>query len=133
MQDNDENLEKALLVGIAKSGFSSGFNNAYVFPMYEEEYADKFGFTENEVSVIIQHHNLEDHLEEIKQWYGGYEAGNGIYIYNPWSINSFIYKKAFKAYWIDTGKPCIVWMVELFDDIAKNIMSFETQQGAQQQ
>ena len=114
MQDNDENLEKALLVGIscvAKSGFLSGLNNVKVFPMHEEKYADKFRFTEDEVSLIIQYHNLETHLKEVKQWYGGYEAGNCIHIYNPWSINSFVIKKVFEPYRIDTGKACMVWIV----------------------
>ena len=114
MQDNDENLEKALLAGIsrvAKSGFLSELNNVKVFPMHEEKYADKYGFTEDEVSLIIQYHNLEPHLKEVKQWYGGYKAGNCIHIYNPWSINSFVIKKVFELYWIDTGKACIVWIV----------------------
>ena len=56
MQDNNENLEKALLAGIscvAKSGFLSELNNVKVFLMHEEKYADKYGFTEDEVSLII--------------------------------------------------------------------------------
>ncbi|CAJ0830352.1 4211_t:CDS:2, partial [Entrophospora sp. SA101] len=111
LKDNDENLEKALLAGIsrvAKSGFLSGLNNVKVFPMHEEKYADKFGFTEDEVSLIIQYHNLETHLKGVKQWYGGYEAGNCIHIYNPWSINSFVIKKVFGPYWINTGGTVII-------------------------
>ena len=56
-------MERAILVGIsrtAKSGFLLELNNVRVFPIHEEEYADKFGFTEDGASVII-------HLEEIKK------------------------------------------------------------------
>ncbi|PKK63378.1 DUF1703-domain-containing protein [Rhizophagus irregularis] len=59
LKSNDDNLEKALLVGvsrIAKSGYLSGLNNMQVFLMHDQEYADKFGFTEDEVSIILQHY-----------------------------------------------------------------------------
>jgi hypothetical protein len=35
-----------------------------VFPMYEERYADKFGFTDDKATVIIQHHDMGNYLEE---------------------------------------------------------------------
>ena len=111
MQSNDENLEKALLVGVsrvAKSGYLSGLNNLDVFPMDDDqEYADKFGFTEEEVSIILQHYNKEDQLMGVKKWYDGYMASKGrIHLYNPWSINKFIKSNDLKAHWIDTGKSC---------------------------
>ncbi|PKY57724.1 hypothetical protein RhiirA4_479008 [Rhizophagus irregularis] len=52
LKSNNENLEKALLVGVscvAKSEYLSGFNNMQVFSMHNQEYADKFGFTEDEI------------------------------------------------------------------------------------
>jgi hypothetical protein len=56
MQSNDENLEKTLLVGvsrIAKSGYLSGLNNLKVFPMYKENFADSFGFTEDHIGGFV--------------------------------------------------------------------------------
>ncbi|CAI2187746.1 12947_t:CDS:2 [Funneliformis geosporum] len=94
LKSNDENLEKALLVGmsrVAKSGYLSGLNNMQVFPMHDQEYADKFGFTEEEVEMI-------------KDWYDGYMASNGrIHLYNPWSINKFISTNNLEAHWVDIG------------------------------
>ena len=106
MQSNDENLEKALLVGVsrvAKSGYLSGLNNLKVFPMYKENFADSFGFTEDEISIILQYCNKEVRLDDVKKWYNGYKAGNGIHLYNPWSINSFIDDGTLEAHWVDTG------------------------------
>ncbi|CAG8688484.1 7558_t:CDS:10, partial [Gigaspora margarita] len=77
LKDNDENLEKALLVGvsrIAKSGFGPGLNNLVVFPMYVDRYASHFGFTEDEVSILLQHYDKKEWLNEVKEWYGRYRA-----------------------------------------------------------
>jgi hypothetical protein len=106
MQNNDEHLEQALLVGVSritKSGYLSGLNNLKVFPMHNKQFADCFGFTEDEISILLQHSNKKDQLDDVRQWYNGYWAGNGLRLYNPWSINSFINDGAFKTYWIDTG------------------------------
>ena len=70
MQENDKNLDKALLVGVfcvAKSGFLSGFNNLKVFPMHDKKFADCFGFTEDEISILLQHNNKEGQLDDVRQ------------------------------------------------------------------
>ncbi|PKC01269.1 DUF1703-domain-containing protein [Rhizophagus irregularis] len=106
LKSNDDNLEKALLVGVsrvAKSGYLSGLNNMQVFPMHDQEYADKFGFTEDEVSIILQHYK-KSQAKKVKDWYDGYMASNGtIPLYNPWSINKFISTNRLEAHWVDTG------------------------------
>lgn len=112
LQDNEENLEKALIIGvypIAKLGFDK-FN---FFSMNENEFADKFGFTENEVSAISRYHNL-DRQEEIKQWYGGYEAGDGILLFNPLSVNCYINKKTFESHHTDTRDSTIIKLMSLY-------------------
>ncbi|GET59671.1 AAA family ATPase [Rhizophagus irregularis DAOM 181602=DAOM 197198] len=77
LKDNDKNLEKTLLVGvsrIAKSGYLSELNNLN-----------------------------KERLNEVKEWYDGYKAGNGICLYNPWSINQFIDTNTLDAHWVNTG------------------------------
>ncbi|PKY57378.1 DUF1703-domain-containing protein [Rhizophagus irregularis] len=106
LKGNDGNLEKALLVGVsrvAKSGYLSGLNNLTVFPMHKKEFANYFGFTEDEIFILLQHNGKEGQLDDVRQWYNGYRAGNGLNLYNPWSINSFINEGTLKAHWIDTG------------------------------
>lgn len=103
-------MEKALLVGIirvVKSGYLSELNNLKVFPMHNKKFADCFGFTEDEISILLQHNDKKCQLDGVRQWYNGYWAGNYLHLYNPWSINSFIDDGTLKAHWIDTGKPCI--------------------------
>ncbi|PKY58937.1 DUF1703-domain-containing protein [Rhizophagus irregularis] len=107
LKGNDENLEKTLLIGISritKSGYLSELNNLTVFPMYKKEFANYFGFTEDEIFILLQHNSKESQLDGIRQWYNGYQTGNDLNLYNPWSINSFINKETLEAHWIDTGR-----------------------------
>lgn len=110
MQSNDGNLEKALLVGVsrvAKSGYLSELNNLKVFPMHNKKFADCFGFTEDEIIILLQHNDKNDQLDDVRQWYDGYRARNEIHLYNPWSINSYLDEGTLEAHWVDTGKPCV--------------------------
>jgi hypothetical protein len=76
--------------------------------MHDKKFADCFGITEDEISILLQYNDKEGQLDDIRQWYGGYRAGNDLHLYNPWSINSFICDGTLKAHWIDTGKHCLV-------------------------
>ncbi|RUP43649.1 hypothetical protein BC936DRAFT_136907 [Jimgerdemannia flammicorona] len=63
MQSNSLNVYKVLLVGVtcvAKAGYLSDFNNVNVYPMFHPLFADKFGFTEKEVDILLQHHQKAD-------------------------------------------------------------------------
>jgi hypothetical protein len=76
IQDND-NIYKALLVGVARiaqSGYLSDFNNEIVCPMFKPEMSDKFGFTEDEVKVLLRHHVKTEEADNVKKWYNGYKA-----------------------------------------------------------
>ena len=49
---------------VAKPGYLSGLNNLKVFPMHNIQFADCFGFTESEVSILIQHNKKKGELED---------------------------------------------------------------------
>ncbi|RUS23945.1 AAA-ATPase-like domain-containing protein, partial [Jimgerdemannia flammicorona] len=54
------NLHKAFLVGVlrvGKSGFLSGLNNISVYPMTHPQFASSFGFTSDEVELLLTHHS----------------------------------------------------------------------------
>jgi hypothetical protein len=100
------------LVGVlrvAKSGFLSDLNNLKVYPMFEKRYADKFGFLVKEVEGLIAKHPVNLESDIIKDWYNSYSAGNGLLLYNPWSIVSLCELKELKSYWIETGIVPIIY------------------------
>ena len=56
-----------------------------VYTVLNDEFADDFGITSEEMDKIIEDFKVEDEKEEIKKWYDGYRVGNAEGIYNPWS------------------------------------------------
>ncbi|RHZ89192.1 hypothetical protein Glove_18g108 [Diversispora epigaea] len=108
LKSNSENVEKAMLVGvlwITKSGLLSGLNNIRIYPFYKESlfprYVDKFGFTSDEVKLLLP---LCEGLKinNVQKWYDGYIAGGNIHLYNPWSIINLLQNGILKTYWTDT-------------------------------
>ncbi|CAG8684354.1 13672_t:CDS:2, partial [Racocetra persica] len=112
LKSNDENVAKAMLVGvlrIAKSGFLSGLNNITIYPFHQENYedssplyVDKFGFTSDEVELLLSlRKNLQ--INDVQKWYDGYISGGSTHLYNPWSIIRLLSRGILCAYWTDTG------------------------------
>ena len=126
MKDN-EYLQFGVMTGIlriAKEGIFSGLNNLQVSGIFDKNFSESYGLTENEVLEALKYYNMEYELDEIKEWYDGYQFGNNE-IYNPWSIINFLKNKELKAYWIGvSGNKLIDEMLdrgnkELFDDLEK--------------
>lgn len=46
----------------------------------DERYDEYFGFTDTEVREMLKYYETEDHYEEIKSWYDGYQFG-GVEVY----------------------------------------------------
>ncbi|MGL5084620.1 MAG: AAA family ATPase, partial [Clostridium sp.] len=84
LKDNN-NLEKAMLTGIlrvARESIFSGLNNLKVYTLLNEEFSKFFGFTEEEVNMLLNDFNSINKVDEFKMWYNGYKFGNET-IYNP--------------------------------------------------
>ncbi len=112
LKDTDQYLEKSILTGImriAQESIFSGLNNPGVYTLLSKEFDDKFGFTEQEVEVLLSDFQLLHRYDEIQQWYNGYRFGGRV-IYNPWSIINFLAgeEKELKPYWINTADNEIV-------------------------
>ena len=106
-------LEKAILTGvsrIAKESLFSGMNNFKVYTIMDNEFADDFGITEDEMKKIIKDFNIQDEEKEIKKWYDGYKIGNVEGIYNPWSILNYLKNKELKPYWVNTSSNDLIKM-----------------------
>jgi hypothetical protein len=102
-------LEKAVLTGIArvaKESMFSGLNNVQCYTMLDAQYAQYFGFTQDEVEALLPSPDL---IEPIKKWYNGYKIG-AFQIYNPWSIMHCLNNDAtMDPYWINTSDNALVY------------------------
>ena len=107
-------LEKTVLTGVsrvAKESIFSGANNFKVFTVLDNEFADDFGITEEEMNKVIKDFEVEDDKSEIKRWYDGYRIGNTEGIYNPWSILNYLTDRKLMQYWVNTSSNDLIKLV----------------------
>jgi hypothetical protein len=98
-------LYKAVITGIlriAKESLFSGLNNLKVYSLLHQKYSQYFGFTEEEMDVLLTKSNLNKRSAEIKAWYNGYQVGDTV-VYNPWSVVNCIIEGKLIPYWINTS------------------------------
>ena len=108
---DNQYLEKTVLTGvsrIAKESIFSGANNFKVFTVLDNEFANDFGITNEEIDKVISDFNVEDDKEEIKKWYDGYRIGNVEGLYNPWSILNYLSDKTLRPYWVNTSSNDLI-------------------------
>lgn len=100
------NLERALMTGItrvAKESIFSDLNHLVIVTVQSEDYADAFGFTEQEVFAAMDEYGLAD-KGVVKQWYDGFTIGTQHDIYNPWSIINYLDRKGrLECYWANSS------------------------------
>ena len=96
------------ILRVAKEGVLSGLNNPEVWSVFDNDYSDCFGFTEDEVRDLLSACGHPEKIAEAKDWYDGYRFGPSE-IYNPWSVLNYA-RRDFepKAYWLDTSSNDIV-------------------------
>ena len=124
---SNTHLQFSIMTGIlriAKEGIFSGLNNLKVNNIFSEKYSEYYGMTEEEVLEGLKYYNLEYEINDVKDWYDGYQFGK-IEVYNPWSIINFLDNGKLKPYWQGTaGNETINELLdrgnrELFDDLEK--------------
>ena len=104
-------LKKTVLTGVsrvAKESIFSGANNFDVYTVLDNEFADDFGITSEEVEKALKDFGVEDQKEEVKRWYDGYRIGDVEEIYNPWSLLNFLAKKRFVPYCVNTSSNDLI-------------------------
>ena len=104
-------LKKTVLTGVsrvAKESIFSGANNFKVYTVLDDEFADDFGITSEEVDKALKDFNLEGQKEEVKKWYDGYRIGNVEGIYNPWSLLNFLVDEKLVPYWVNTSSNDLI-------------------------
>lgn len=111
LKTNDA-LEKGVMTGclrISKESIFTGLNNIS---------SEFFGFTELEVKQLLKDYNLSEKMDEVKEWYDGYQFGNKE-IYNPWStlmyVKNITQDVSFKpiSFWANTsGNDLVVKYIQ---------------------
>lgn len=104
-------LNRAIMTGItrvSRESIFSDLNHLKVVTITSNEYADCFGFTEDEVFAALDEFGLSERKQEIKQWYDGFTFGDRRDIYNPWSIINYLNTKKIDIYWANTSSNSLV-------------------------
>ena len=106
LKDN-EFLQFAVITGclrIAKESIFTGTNNFASYSVLDERFSEYFGFSEDEVNVMLDRADRKEAAAEIKEWYDGYVFGNS-YVYCPWDVINHISALRYKR----TAKPKNYW------------------------
>ena len=110
LKDNDH-CEMSLMTGVlrvAKEGILSGLNNLRVYTVFDPEFSEYFGFTEDEVKAMADYYGVPEQMDEIRDWYDGYDFG-GTEIFNPWSVLNYFDRGCRPApYWLDTSSNDLI-------------------------
>ncbi|MBQ7515162.1 MAG: AAA family ATPase [Schwartzia sp.] len=95
----------------------SALNNLDVSSVISGPYADVMGFTPEEVRRMADDLGQAEKLDEIRDWYDGYNF-SGHEIYNPWSVINYFSRNC-KAgpYWVNTsGNSILAELLEHADE-----------------
>lgn len=120
LKTNDA-LEKGVMTGclrISQESIFTGLNNFTAYSVLNNISSESFGFTELEVKQLLKAYNLSEKMDEVKEWYDGYQFGNKE-IYNPWStlmyVKNITQDVSFKpiSFWANTsGNDLIVKYIQ---------------------
>ncbi len=118
----NEYLEMGIITGVSrvsKESIFSGMNNVTVYSVLSDDFFDRFGFTSDEVSEILNAYGYSDKKEEVKRFYDGYRFGDeGVSktdIYNPLSILKYADRGKLNPYWVNTASDDLIRNVAVKD------------------
>ena len=124
----NDSYEFAVVTGclrISKESIFTGLNNLETVSVLDENYAEHFGFIQEEVDDMLSAYGISSRVEEVKKWYDGYLFGK-TEVYNPWSMINYVKNIIYdntdypKPYWSNTSANNIVHeLVEKADNITK--------------
>ncbi len=121
----NDNLEFSVLTGclrVSKESIFTGLNNFKILSIVDQEADEQFGFTEEEVKLVLKDYHAEDKYDDVKDWYDGYHFGNTD-IYNPWNVIYYASKLKDspdikpQSFWANTSENILV---KRFVDKANN-------------
>ena len=80
----------------------SALNNFREFSMLDPKgLAGYFGFVPSEVEMLAEKYQMD--IDQLRQWYDGYQMGQMQSVYNPYSVIQAVIDHQLKSYWTTTG------------------------------
>jgi len=102
----DKYIKFMLITGVSKFSkvsLFSGLNQLEDISL-NKEYGNICGYTQNELEFYFKDYLQGLNLDEIKEWYNGYNF-LGEKLYNPFDILLYLKNKEFDSYWYKTATP----------------------------
>lgn len=141
---SDECIRFAMLTGITKFGkvtIFSGLNNLTDIS-FLQDYNAICGISEtefhsnfvNSIKNFAHKHKLseEETWNRFKKMYDGYHfAGEGEFVYNPYSVLSAFKQEKFGNYWYETGSPS--YLIRLVEETSYNLERLEGEKRSESQ
>ena len=112
----NEFLKFAVITGclrISKESIFTGVNNFACYSVTSRSFSSAFGFTRDEVALMLDAFGRTDKMDVIRQWYDGYIFGN-TEVFCPWDVVSYLSEviKDEEAeplnYWANTSSNAIL-------------------------
>ena len=127
-------LEMGIITGvsrISRESIFSDMNNVEIYSVLSDTFSERFGFTSDEVSDILDAYGYADKKDEVRRYYDGYRFGkhgaSGFDIYNPLSILKYADSGHLEPYWVNTASDDLIRNVALKDlprfmEVSENLL-----------
>ena len=107
LKDADPYLELVFITGVsafARVSIFSDLNNLTYLTLHERA-ATLVGITQQELYDTFAPELETVDKAELRRWYNGYSWNGRDFVYNPWSVLSFMDQRRIANYWFLTGTP----------------------------
>ena len=89
---SNEDLKFGVVTGclhIAKESIFTGVNNFKSYSVLDRGFSTYFGFTDAEVSTLLERVGLQDRMDLVRSWYDGYVMGD-TKMFCPWDVINYV-------------------------------------------
>lgn len=107
----NNSLKFAVMTGcmrISKESIFTGLNNFNTFTITDVDFDEYFGFTDQEVRILLAYYECTEKYQSVKEWYDGYRFGN-VEVYCPWDVVCYLRRLRTNKeatpqnYWVNTS------------------------------
>ena len=92
LKDNTA-LAAAVLTGCldrSRERIFTDLNSFKSYGLFDTKFADKIGFTSEDVALLLEQAGIPDKAPLLREWYGGYRFGARSELYCPWNVLQYL-------------------------------------------